>query len=417
MIPILRALLRWTVQHGALEVETAQGARFSVGDGTGRPLAIRFVDRAAARQLIFNPALAFGELYMSGRLIVTRGSIYDVLELAASNLGLKEPHAIAKTLTRVRMALRRFQQRNDKTRAEQNVAHHYDLDGGLYDLFLDPDRQYSCAYFERPDQNLQEAQLAKKRHIAAKLLVEPGHRVLDIGCGWGGLALYLAESCCAEVTGITLSQEQIKIARARAQERGLAKRVKFRPQDYRAVSGQFDRIVSVGMFEHVGVGYYSAFFGKAAELLADDGVMLLHSIGRAGGPAPTNPWIAKYIFPGGYAPALSEVIPAIERAGLGVTDIEILRLHYADTLRAWRERFVACREEARLLYDERFCRMWEFYLAACEVGFRHAGLMVFQIQLAKRQEAVPLTRDYIGEREGALRAKEEWKPRQSIAAE
>ncbi|MGK2870953.1 MAG: class I SAM-dependent methyltransferase [Alphaproteobacteria bacterium] len=417
MISLLRALLRRIVQHGALEVETPQGARFSVGDGTGQSLAIRFTDRAALWQFIFNPALAFGELYMSGRLVVTQGSIYDVLALAGSNLGTQEPHPVARALTKSRMARRRFQQRNDESRARRNVAHHYDLEGGLYGLFLDPDRQYSCAYFERPDQSLEDAQLAKMRHIAAKLLVEPGHRALDIGCGWGGLALYLAEFCEAEVTGITLSQEQITTATARAQERGLAARSEFLPQDYRAVCGQFDRIVSVGMFEHVGVGYYSAFFRKMTELLAGDGVMLLHSIGRADGPAATNPWIAKYIFPGGYTPALSEVLPAIERAGLCVTDIEILRLHYADTLRAWRERFLARREEAKLLYDERFCRMWEFYLAACEAGFRYAGLMVFQIQLARRQEAVPLTRDYIGEREAALRAKEGYKPDRKIAAE
>lgn len=414
---LLRAFLKQVVQHGALEVEDASGSRFTVGDGTGNMLAIRFADSGAARQLVLNPALAFGELFMNGRLVVTQGSIYDVISLAASNLKLMEPHGIAKARTRLRTALRRLEQCNGARRAKQNVAHHYDLDGRLYDLFLDPDRQYSCAYFERPDQGLAEAQLAKKRHIAAKLLVEPGQRILDIGCGWGGLALYLADLCGAEVTGVTLSEEQLGIANARARERNLASRISFRLQDYRAVRGTFDRIVSVGMFEHVGVGYYGAFFNKASELLADDGVMLLHSIGRMDGPGACNPWIAKYIFPGGYVPALSEVLPAVERAGLIVTDIEILRLHYAETLRAWRERFLARREEAKALYDERFCRMWEFYLAACECAFRHCGLMVFQIQLAKQQDAVPLTRDYIAAREAALAARDTQRPSVPIAAE
>jgi len=405
------------VQRGTLEVETAAATRFAVGDATGKPVAIRFADRAAERQLVLNPALAFGELFMDGRLAVTQGSIYDVLELASSNLALRDPPGIAKALTRVRTTLRSIKQWNNARRAKRNVAHHYDLDGRLYDLFLDSDRQYSCAYFERPGQTLDDAQLAKKRHIAAKLLVEPGHRVLDIGCGWGGLALYLADHCEAAVTGVTLSEEQLGIAKGRAQERGLDTRVEFRLQDYRAVAEQFDRIVSIGMFEHVGVGYYDGFFGKASELLADDGVMLLHSIGRVDGPGATNPWMEKYIFPGGYAPALSEVLPAIERAGLVVTDIEILRLHYAETLRAWRERFLARREEAKAVYDERFCRLWEFYLAACECAFRHSGLMVIQIQLAKRQEAVPLTRDYISQREAALRGKDCCQPDLRIAAE
>jgi cyclopropane-fatty-acyl-phospholipid synthase len=414
---LLRAFLKQVVRHGTLQVETADGGRFTVGDGTGEQLAIRFSDAGNPWRLILNPALALGELFMDGHVNVTQGSIYDLLSLAASNLKLREPHSIAKARTQVRTALRRLQQRNSSWRAKRNVAHHYDIDGRIYDLFLDPDRQYSCAYFERRGQSLAEAQLAKKRHIAAKLLIEPGHRVLDIGSGWGGLALYLADHCGADVTGITLSEEQLAIANARSQERSLTARARFRLQDYRAVSDSFDRIVSVGMFEHVGVGYYRAFFGKAEELLADDGVMLLHSIGRMDGPGTCNPWINKYIFPGGYVPALSEVLPAIERAGLIVSDIEILRLHYAETLRAWRERFLGRREEAKALYDERFCRMWEFYLAACECGFRHCGLMVFQIQLAKRQDAVPLTRDYIAAREAALAARETKHASMSVAAE
>jgi cyclopropane-fatty-acyl-phospholipid synthase len=311
----------------------------------------------------------------------------------------------ARPRARARHQWRRLQQHNPRRRAQRNVSHHYDLDARLYSLFLDSDRQYSCAYFESPTATLDDAQLAKKRHLAAKLLLrDPGKRVLDIGSGWGGLALYLAQVASARVTGITLSREQLDIARGRAGEQGLD--VEFRMQDYRDVTERYDRIVSVGMFEHVGVGYYPAFFRKSARMLADDGVMVLHSIGRSEGPSSTNPWISKYIFPGGYIPALSEVLPAIERAGLLVTDIEILRLHYAETLKAWRERVLAHREQVERLYDARFVRMWEFYLAGAEMSFREQNLMVFQIQLAKRQGVVPITRGYIAEEEERLRALE-----------
>ncbi len=403
--------------EGGIEVTTAAGGRHMIGKAAGIPLAIRFADHAAELRLVLNPALALGELFMAGRLKVTRGTIYDVLELATRNLALQPPVQLIKIHERLRMALRRVQQRNGADRSKRNVAHHYDLDGRLYDLFLDTDRQYSCAYFEYPDQSLEDAQLAKKRHIAAKLLVEPGHRVLDIGSGWGGLAIYLAKHCGADVTGVTLSQEQIGVAQSRAARKGIAGSVEFQLQDYRAVSGQFDRIVSVGMFEHVGLGCYDAFFAKVANLLADDGVMVLHSIGCMTGPCVNSPWITKYIFPGGYTPVLSEVLPAIERAGLIVTDIEILRLHYAETLKAWRERFMARRAEAAAIYDERFCRMWEFYLAGSEAGFRHGGLMVFQIQLAKRIDSVPVTRNYIAEREDALRSPPSLRPVLQVAAE
>lgn len=406
MSRLLKSFLDNIVRCGALEVQTGTGTRFLVGDGTAARLAVRFRDRTAERQLLVNPALALGELFMDGRLSVSRGSIYDVLELISRNIRWGEPPGIARALSRTRKALRAVHQRNTRRRSLRNVAHHYDLDGRIYELFLDPDRQYSCAYFEHDGQSLDEAQQAKKRHIAAKLLIEPEHRVLDIGSGWGGLALYLGEICGAEVTGVTLSREQLETASARAKQSGLSKQVEFKLQDFRDVPDVYDRIVSVGMFEHVGAGYYDTFFRKVSDVLADDGVMLLHSIGRMDGPGATNPWIDKYIFPGGYVPALSEVLSAIERSGLVVTDIEILRLHYAETLRAWRERFLARRGEAARLYDERFCRMWEFYLAACECAFRHCGLMVFQIQLAKSQDAVPLTRNYISTRERALAARE-----------
>jgi cyclopropane-fatty-acyl-phospholipid synthase len=412
-----RAFLQRLVRRGRLEVATADGSAETFGDGVGPPLGVKLLDGAAERRLMLNPELALGELYMDGRLVLTRGDLYDLLELGARNLAELAGGPWAKALARGRLALRGLHQRNNRQRARRNIASHYDLDQRLYNLFLDSDRQYSCAYFEYPGQSLDDAQTAKKRHIAAKLLPKDGGTALDIGCGFGGLGLYLAGVAGAHVTGVTLSEEQFAVATERARQTGLADRVEFRLQDYRDVPEKFDRIVSVGMFEHVGVNRYDEFFTKVRGLLKDDGVMLLHSIGRNSVPGVTNAWIRKYIFPGGYIPSLSEVLPAIERAGLYVTDIEILRLHYADTLRAWRERFMARRDEAAELYDERFCRMWEFYLAGSETSFRVDAHMVFQMQLAKRQEAVPLTRDYVPEREAELRRREAAHPAIRHAAE
>jgi cyclopropane-fatty-acyl-phospholipid synthase len=417
MSSVFRAYLRRLVRKGRLEVETADGVKETFGDGEGPLLGVRLVDRGAERRLMINPALAFGELYMDGRLVVTRGDLYSLLELGARNLNDIRGLPWVQALHQARVAFRGLHQRNDRWRARRNVASHYDLDARLYDLFLDSDRQYSCAYFEYPGQSLDDAQTAKKRHIAAKLLPADGATALDIGCGFGGLGLYLAGVAGARVTGVTLSEEQFAVAKNRALDAGLADRVEFRLQDYRDVDETYDRIVSVGMFEHVGVSRYDEFFTAARRLLKDDGIMLLHSIGRNYVPGATNPWIRKYIFPGGHIPSLSEVLPAVERAGLFVTDIEILRLHYAETLRAWRERFMARRDEAAKLYDERFCRMWEFYLAGSETSFRVDGNMVFQLQLAKRQDVVPLTRDYIGEREAELRRREAARPTVRHAAE
>ena len=401
-------LLRWiwekVIRVGNVRVTTAAGSTFAFGDGTGKPVAIRFKTRAAERTVLFNPELRFGEAYMDGDLTVEQGSIADVLAVLQGQPREGRPPWWARLRSLARFCYRRLSQFNLPARALRNVAHHYDLDAQLYSLFLDSDRQYSCAYFEHQHQSLDDAQLAKKRHLAAKLLVSPDQRVLDIGCGWGGLALYLGDICGAQVTGITLSEQQHATAQARATEKGLSTKVEFRLQDYRNQPGLFDRIVSVGMFEHVGVGFYGAFFRKCYELLDDRGIMVLHSIGRSEGPNVTNPWIAKYIFPGGYIPALSEVLPAVERAGLLVTDIEILRLHYAETLKAWRERFLAHREQVERLYDQRFERMWEFYLAAAEMAFREQNMMVFQMQLTKRQGIVPMTRDYIAREEARLRA-------------
>jgi cyclopropane-fatty-acyl-phospholipid synthase len=403
---LLHSVFSSFVRRGNLRVTTADGRSFVLGDGTGTPLAVRFKSRRAQIGAVLDPELKVGEAYMDGDFVVEQGSLAEFLDLAFSQDPLGYLPRWARPRWLARYLWRRLQQFNRRDRARKNVAHHYDLDGRLYSLFLDADRQYSCAYFEAPQLSLDDAQLAKKRHLAAKLLAAPGARVLDVGSGWGGLGLYLAEICGADVTGITLSQEQLRSASARALEKGLSQHCDFRIQDYRDVTERFDRIVSVGMFEHVGVTFYDAFFRKCAELITDDGVILLHSIGRTEGPNVTNPFIAKYIFPGGYIPALSEVLRAVEHAGLRVTDIEMLRLHYAETLKAWRERFLAHREEVERLYDQRFVRMWEFYLAASEMSFRHSGLMVFQLQITKREGVVPITRDYIARTEARLRARE-----------
>ena len=401
---LLQLVLASIVRTGSLRVTTARGRRFTLGDGTGKPAAVRLKTAWALLSVLSDPELRLGEAYMDGTLAIEDGTLADFLAIAMSQNGAARSPPMAGPLFLVRFVRRRLQQLNRRGRARKNVAHHYDLDGRLYSLFLDADRQYSCGYFEDRDQSLDDAQLAKKRHLAAKLLARPGQQVLDIGCGWGGLTLYLAEMCGASVRGITLSQEQLALSRARAEEKNLDHAVDFRLEDYRDVVGRFDRIVSVGMFEHVGLGFYETYFRKCADLLADDGVMVLHSIGRSEGPSITNPFIAKYIFPGGYIPALSEVVRAVERAGLLVTDVEILRLHYAETLKAWRERFLAHSEEVERLYDARFARMWEFYLASSEMAFRHQNMMVMQIQLTKVQGVVPMTRDYIGREEQRLRA-------------
>jgi cyclopropane-fatty-acyl-phospholipid synthase len=400
---LLRIALRSIVKQGNLRVTTASGATIVAGDGRGKLVRARFATSAAQTGVSLDPELRLGEAYTDGSFVVEEGSIADFLEIAMAQTPQHRPSAWTLPHRAFRYALRRLSQFNWRGRSQANVAHHYDLDARLYSLFLDSDRQYSCGYFEKPDSTLDDAQLAKKRHLAAKLMPKPGERVLDIGCGWGGMALYLARFCNAHVTGVTLSREQLAIATSRAQEKRLDNIVEFRMQDYRDIAERFDRIVSVGMFEHVGVGYFDKFFRKCADILSDDGVMVLHSIGRSERPTSTNAWIAKYIFPGGYIPALSEVMPAIERSGFLVTDIEILRLHYADTLKAWRERFLAHREEVERLYDARFVRMWEFYLAASEMAFRRQNMMVFQIQIAKRQGVVPVTLDYIGETEAQLR--------------
>jgi cyclopropane-fatty-acyl-phospholipid synthase len=403
---LLSAMLRHIVRRGTFRVYDADGQLHVFSGEPWRTITMRLHEPAVARELFFNGRLKLGEAFMDGRLTVEDGSIYDLLDFLGLNMSLAPPHLIMRVGDEIGRLLRVFQQYNPLHTARKNVAHHYDLSDTLYSLFLDNDRQYSCAYFVTPNDTLEEAQSNKKRHLAAKLLLEPGQQVLDIGCGWGGLAIYLAQQCDVQVTGITLSVEQLRVAQRRAAEARVSDRVRFELMDYREITGRYDRIVSVGMFEHVGVVHYPAFFQHLREILADDGVALLHSIGRSDGPGHTNAWMRKYIFPGGYSPAISEVVPVVERTGLWITDIEVLRLHYAETLRQWRARFLANRDRVRALYDERFCRMWEFYLAASEVAFRRDGHINFQMQLAKRVDTVPLTRDYMfdWERAGLPRA-------------
>lgn len=381
---MLERLLRALVKQGECALQLPDGRLVCVGveRAEDSPLLVQFRDYATLRRILRDPALATGEAYMDGGLVVERGDIYDLLALATRNL----PHVRRKKTVRPA---------NDRNRARRNAEHHYDISGSLYRLFLDEDMQYSCAYFAHADMSLEQAQAAKKRHLAAKLLLRPGQRVLDIGSGWGGLALSLALDHGAEVVGVTLSREQLGNARQRAAKLGLDRRVRFELKDYREIEGVFDRIVSVGMFEHVGPGDYDTFFEVIAKLLAPDGVAVLHTIASFCGPQDNNPWIDKYIFPGGRIPALSQIAPAVERSGLILTDVEVLRLHYADTLRSWRQRFLQNRDRVRALFDERFCRMWEFYLAGAEAGFREGSLVVLQLQMAKNRAAVPLTRDYI----------------------
>ncbi len=391
---LLSRLLERVVHIGTIRIIDADGKEHVYTGSDNPEVTIRLRDKSLHRKLFFNPCLYIGEAYMDGTLTIEKGTLLDFLGIVARNLMLTKNIPMYSTYQRISCMFRFWQQYNPISRARAHAASHYDLSNRLYSLFLDQDMQYSCAYYNNPDDSLETAQANKQRHLAAKLLLQPGQRILDIGSGWGGMALYLAKAGGGQVTGLTLSEEQLKDARRRAAEAGLSENVQFHLRDYREESGKFDRIVSVGMFEHVGVNYYRDFFAKVSELLTDDGICVLHSIGRMGGPSSTCAWLRKYIFPGGYSPALSEVLPAVEESGLWVDDIEVLRLHYANTLNAWQRRFYANRDKILELFDERFCRMWEFYLALSETAFLHSDHFVFQMQISKRRGVVPLTRDY-----------------------
>lgn len=390
---MIGSLLARMVKVGDLTVKLPGGGEHRAGDGSG-PAVVMRLNRAGLRRLVANPSLGLAEAYMDEDLVLEQGSIWDLLEIVGRSGG-RGPKGRGSWVKRTKKAVkRRIQQANDRVASRRNVAHHYDLSNDFYRRWLDEDMQYSCAYFARPDMTLEEAQVAKKRHLAAKLLLQPGHRVLDIGSGWGGLSMTLARDYGANVLGVTLSTQQLKLARARAEAGGLADRVRFELQDYRDVTGPFDRIVSVGMLEHVGAPNFRKYFETVKRQLADDGVAVIHTIGRMTPPALTNAFTQKYIFPGGYIPAMSEISKAIEDAGLWIADVEVLRLHYAETAKHWRLRFLAD-PEIPALYDGRFRRMWEFYLAGAELGFRYGTHMVMQFQLTKRLETAPITRDYL----------------------
>ncbi len=392
---ILNRMLRDFIQQGALALTYPDGTRHTYGPARDNPVEVTLHDDALPRRLVLNTDLAVGEAYMDGSLTIAGDDLDGFLTLATINAAQGDRVWWRNLSGRIHRARRVFDQWNPAHKARENVAHHYDLSSRLYDLFLDQERHYSCAYFSDPAMSLEAAQRAKTHHIAAKLVLEPGMEVFEIGCGWGGMALTLARDYGAKVLGVTLSEEQHRFATERAAREGLQDRVRFELKDYRHVTGQFDRIVSIGMFEHVGVPHYREYFDTVRTRLREDGVALIHTIGRADTPGHTSPWIQKYIFPGGYCPSLSEMATAVEKADLYPTDIEVWRLHYAETLRHWYARFTAHEAEARMLYDERFCRMWRYYLKASEATFRHNRQCVFQFQMAKRQEAVPLTRDYM----------------------
>jgi cyclopropane-fatty-acyl-phospholipid synthase len=399
---MLERMLKSFVKTGKLTIIRPDGSQFAAGNAANDSdpdIVLRLKRRWTGFKIAINPELHFGEAYVDGTVEIEHGSLAGLLDLWGRNLEnspARRPSILSRAMLAVRQA---YQQANSRLAARRNVAHHYDLSETLFRSFLDSDMQYSCAYFREPGLSLEAAQAAKKRHIAAKLLIEPGQSILDIGSGWGGLALFLAQAADLSVLGVTLSEEQLSAALKRADEARLTHKVKFELRDYRDVQGHFDRVVSVGMFEHVGVPNYRAFFDQIARLLKPGGIALIHAIGRMEGPGTTNPWARKYIFPGAYSPALSEVLPAVERSGLWITDIEIFRLHYAETLRHWRERFLENRAQIREAYDDRFVRMWEFHLTASEMLFRRGGLMVFQLQLARNIDAAPIVRDYMVDRE------------------
>ena len=391
---IIKSVLSRVIKKGNLTWIQHDGNIHHYGDGSGELIKIRTTKDFSEIKLLLNPSLQFGESYMNGSLIMEEGRIHDLLKLLFSNSKIDVDHWIMDVSRAVRFILNKFNFGNYLSKSKKNVAHHYDLSDQLYDLFLDKDRQYSCAYFNSPNDTLDQAQTNKKELIAKKLLLEKGQNVLDIGCGWGGMASFLSKRSEVNVKGITLSEEQIQYANKRKQTESLHN-VEYKLQDYRKVNETYDRIVSVGMFEHVGTKHYQDFFNKVYDLLNDTGVALIHTIGRLSEPTTNDPWIEKYIFPGGYIPALSETVSKIEKSGLSMTDIQILKFHYAETLKRWRYNFYDNIDKVKEIYDEKFCRMWDFYLSSSQASFEESTLVVFQLQLSKNKKTVPDKRDYM----------------------
>jgi len=400
-------MLARIIRKGTLTLIAPDGSEYRFeGEEPGPRVTVRVTDPSLDWRIVFNPELKAAEAFMDGTLQVVDGGAYELLELVFLNKRQFDRTPGQVFWNALARRLRRFMQYNPISRARRNAGHHYNTGNAFYRMWLDADMQYSCAYFATGNETLDQAQTLKKRHIAAKMGLEPGQRVLDIGCGWGGMALYLAAVAGVEVTGVTLSEEQLRIAQARARAAGLDDQVRFELRDYRQVTEKFDRVVSVGMLEHVGIGHLQEYFMKVRDVLKPHGVALIHSISGMSPPGVTGPFLRKYIFPGGYAPSVSESMLPVERAGLWLLDMEIWRVHYAPTLRHWRQRFMARRDEVVRMYDERFARMWEFYLAACECAFRYGASHVYQFQLARERDAMPLTRDYIAPAAARLEARE-----------
>ncbi len=402
---LLDKMLAGYVKKGELTVIDHKGARYSYGapDPDFRPVTVRLADGKVVRSIAGDPGLGAAEAYMDGRLTVEDGDIIDLVNIIRGSHKWEDSAGTNKFLKKGGKIRHGLSQLNWRKASRENVAHHYDVGNDFYRLFLDEDLQYSCGYFTDPANDIEQAQLDKKKHVAAKLMLRPGMKVLDIGCGWGGLALTLHQLADVDVLGITLSKEQLEVARQRAADAGVSDRVKFELIDYRDVTGKFDRIASVGMLEHVGQPFFQTYFGKIRELLADDGIALIHTMGRLGGPGTTDKFMLKYIFPGGYLPALSEIVAASEQAKLIMADCETWRLHYVYTIREWYDRYRAHKAEIVAMYDERFYRLWQFYLAVSLTMFRDAPMGVYQLQYLKRRDAAPITRDYMFEGEAKLR--------------
>ena len=391
---IVDSLLKKILKKGHLVWIKPNGLDFEYGDKTGTSIKMRTTNDFSEIKMMMNPSLHFGESYMNGSLILEEGTIHDLLKLIFINSGSNADHWVMKVDKIIRTIRNRIVSSNYIPKSKKNVAHHYDLSDKLYDLFLDQDRQYSCAYFNSPNDTLEQAQLNKKELIAKKLLLEEGQNVLDIGSGWGGMASYLSKRSNVNVKGVTLSEEQIAYSKQRKIDESLNK-VEYELQDYRNVEESYDRIVSVGMFEHVGTPHYQEFFDKVYQLLNETGVALIHTIGRIDQPTTNDPWIEKYIFPGGYIPALSEVMQRVEKSGLTTTDIQVLKFHYAETLKRWRYNFYDNIDKVKEFYDEKFCRMWDFYLSSSQASFEESSLVIYQLQLSKNKKTVPDSRDYL----------------------